>query len=152
MSNRKANRKTLRKLQRSSSLPPGLLPLSHGVNGATSHRPEPLGRNSPCPCQSGKKYKRCCGNPFPPHTPPKRHEPSPELVRASRLTKVSRAATVAVMRSQGVPESSIWGYLQTGYFITEQSRVFQDPQVLAAWDAAIAAYDESDEETRNQFF
>lgn len=23
--------------------------------------PEKLGRNSPCPCGSGKKYKRCCG-------------------------------------------------------------------------------------------
>ena len=24
------------------------------------HRPRRLGRNSPCPCGSGKKYKRCC--------------------------------------------------------------------------------------------
>jgi hypothetical protein len=23
--------------------------------------PEPVGRNDPCPCGSGKKYKRCCG-------------------------------------------------------------------------------------------
>jgi len=23
----------------------------------------PLGRNDPCPCGSGKKYKRCCGRP-----------------------------------------------------------------------------------------
>ncbi|MEG1887057.1 MAG: SEC-C metal-binding domain-containing protein [Oscillospiraceae bacterium] len=22
---------------------------------------EKIGRNSPCPCGSGKKYKRCCG-------------------------------------------------------------------------------------------
>ncbi|MEE9282356.1 MAG: SEC-C metal-binding domain-containing protein [Myxococcota bacterium] len=20
-----------------------------------------MGRNAPCPCESGKKYKRCCG-------------------------------------------------------------------------------------------
>ncbi|PEM14464.1 SEC-C metal-binding domain-containing protein [Bacillus wiedmannii] len=20
-----------------------------------------IGRNSPCPCESGKKYKKCCG-------------------------------------------------------------------------------------------
>lgn len=22
------------------------------------------GRNDPCPCQSGKKYKKCCGDPL----------------------------------------------------------------------------------------
>lgn len=22
-----------------------------------------VGRNDPCPCQSGKKYKKCCGKP-----------------------------------------------------------------------------------------
>jgi hypothetical protein len=34
------------------------------------HRPQPvvrsepkIGRNAPCPCESGKKYKRCCGAP-----------------------------------------------------------------------------------------
>jgi uncharacterized protein len=24
-----------------------------------------VGRNEPCPCGSGKKFKRCCGNPSP---------------------------------------------------------------------------------------
>jgi uncharacterized protein len=28
---------------------------------ATHHRPK-IGRNEPCPCGSGKKYKRCCGS------------------------------------------------------------------------------------------
>jgi len=23
--------------------------------------PQPVGRNDPCPCGSGKKYKKCCG-------------------------------------------------------------------------------------------
>lgn len=28
----------------------------------TFHNPLPdIGRNEPCPCKSGKKYKRCCG-------------------------------------------------------------------------------------------
>jgi uncharacterized protein YecA (UPF0149 family) len=30
------------------------------------HRPArstKVGRNEPCPCGSGKKYKRCCGSP-----------------------------------------------------------------------------------------
>ena len=28
-----------------------------------------LGRNDPCPCGSGKKYKQCCGKPEAPTTP-----------------------------------------------------------------------------------
>ncbi|EMF0406572.1 SEC-C domain-containing protein [Enterococcus durans] len=26
----------------------------------TQTKPEKVGRNSPCPCGSGKKYKKCC--------------------------------------------------------------------------------------------
>jgi uncharacterized protein len=36
-----------------SSLPPG----SNAAYGASGK----IGRNDPCPCGSGKKYKRCCG-------------------------------------------------------------------------------------------
>jgi hypothetical protein len=28
---------------------------------ASGPAPRPVGRNDPCPCGSGKKYKRCCG-------------------------------------------------------------------------------------------
>lgn len=37
---------------------------SHGgCGGGTYVRSEPkIGRNDPCPCGSGKKYKKCCGN------------------------------------------------------------------------------------------
>jgi uncharacterized protein YecA (UPF0149 family) len=29
---------------------------------AMPHAPSPtVGRNDPCPCGSGKKYKKCCG-------------------------------------------------------------------------------------------
>jgi preprotein translocase subunit SecA len=42
-------------------LAPGLPPL-HGGLAQPVHRVEPkVGRNDPCPCGSGKKYKRCCG-------------------------------------------------------------------------------------------
>jgi hypothetical protein len=27
--------------------------------------PKPIGRNAPCPCKSGQKFKRCCGAPRP---------------------------------------------------------------------------------------
>lgn len=34
-----------------------------GLPGATLHHALEPGRNDPCPCSSGKKYKRCCGQP-----------------------------------------------------------------------------------------
>jgi preprotein translocase subunit SecA len=38
--------------------------LSHGDSGAqepTKRKGKKVGRNDPCPCGSGKKYKKCCG-------------------------------------------------------------------------------------------
>jgi Mlc titration factor MtfA (ptsG expression regulator) len=29
--------------------------------GTAPDRPDKIGRNDPCPCGSGKKYKKCCG-------------------------------------------------------------------------------------------
>jgi len=40
---------------------------SREVNAATAFKSDPrrtaskVGRNEPCPCGSGKKYKKCCG-------------------------------------------------------------------------------------------
>lgn len=32
-------------------------------NGSQPTRSEKIGRNEPCPCGSGRKFKKCCGNP-----------------------------------------------------------------------------------------
>ena len=42
------------------------LQMSHGGDGESKPRPikrknKKVGRNAPCPCGSGKKYKKCCG-------------------------------------------------------------------------------------------
>jgi preprotein translocase subunit SecA len=43
----------------SGSLVPGYgLALSAGADS----KPEKIGRNDPCPCGSGKKFKKCCGS------------------------------------------------------------------------------------------
>ncbi|WP_099092286.1 SEC-C metal-binding domain-containing protein [Agathobaculum desmolans] len=31
------------------------------VEAAVTHTHRKIGRNEPCPCGSGKKYKHCCG-------------------------------------------------------------------------------------------
>jgi len=37
-------------------------PTVFAASGMPAHRSEPkIGRNDPCPCGSGKKYKKCCG-------------------------------------------------------------------------------------------
>jgi uncharacterized protein YecA (UPF0149 family) len=33
----------------------------HGGAPGEPVRSEKIGRNAPCPCGSGKKYKKCCG-------------------------------------------------------------------------------------------
>lgn len=36
---------------------------AHGIQIGPYRRPEPkVGRNDPCPCGSGKKYKKCCAS------------------------------------------------------------------------------------------
>ena len=37
------------------------LPPGHRLNDLRQARAVAVGRNAPCPCGSGKKYKRCCG-------------------------------------------------------------------------------------------
>jgi uncharacterized protein len=51
-------------------LPLRLVALHHAWRGRENPFPTPraapdnkVGRNEPCPCGSGKKYKRCCGDP-----------------------------------------------------------------------------------------
>jgi preprotein translocase subunit SecA len=45
-----------------SAARPETRPEAKGSSTVTYHREEPkVGRNDPCPCGSGKKYKKCCG-------------------------------------------------------------------------------------------
>ncbi len=50
--------------QPSIAVPKKEMVLSHGGNGGSSpvkRKTPKIGRNAPCPCGSGKKYKHCCG-------------------------------------------------------------------------------------------
>jgi preprotein translocase subunit SecA len=42
-------------------LPGGLVPRAGGSAPAAPAALKKIGRNDPCPCGSGKKYKKCCG-------------------------------------------------------------------------------------------
>ena len=45
---------------------PGPQPQQHQNFARRNPHPAEVGRNSPCPCGSGQKYKRCCGVNAPP--------------------------------------------------------------------------------------
>ncbi len=38
------------------------MPLTPGLSPEPEHASTKVGRNDPCPCGSGKKFKKCCGN------------------------------------------------------------------------------------------
>jgi preprotein translocase subunit SecA len=46
---------------RPSGPPPGAAPQPGGAPGGRAGAAARVGRNDPCPCGSGKKYKKCCG-------------------------------------------------------------------------------------------
>jgi len=48
-------------MQRTGSPQAKQLPAKAMVNGGTVINKNKVGRNDPCPCGSGKKYKKCCG-------------------------------------------------------------------------------------------
>jgi uncharacterized protein len=39
------------------------VPKQTPVTATPPEKPKTVGRNDPCPCGSGKKYKKCCGAP-----------------------------------------------------------------------------------------
>jgi SWIM/SEC-C metal-binding protein len=41
--------------------PEDISDLEKALNPSEPIRSEKIGRNDPCPCGSGKKYKKCCG-------------------------------------------------------------------------------------------
>ena len=58
LAHRIASRDAARQARRKHGLRPWALP--HPAGPRRTRRMSDIGRNDPCPCGSGKKYKRCC--------------------------------------------------------------------------------------------
>src|SRR3989441_7722863 len=58
LAHRIASRDAARQARRKHGLRPWVLP--HPAGPRRTRRMSDIGRNDPCPCGSGKKYKRCC--------------------------------------------------------------------------------------------
>jgi hypothetical protein len=72
-----------------------------------------IGRNAPCPCGSGNKYKRCCGSPF------VRREPMIPDVAIAR----SEAERIQRERQQGLGRPIISGELNGTRFVAVKNRL-----------------------------
>ena len=57
-----------------------------------------IGRNQPCPCGSGKKYKKCCGNPLAPQPPP---VPAPLPDEIAKMLRRHEAQELIRTQQQG---------------------------------------------------
>src|ERR1043165_1130251 len=60
-----------------------------------------VGRNAPCPCGSGRKYKRCCGDPAKSMTSSSRSVPFIEQPRVQEMLRAQRAAENVRQQQQG---------------------------------------------------
>lgn len=107
-----------------------------------------IGRNDPCPCGSGRKYKKCCLNGRRPTPQRQRVPPRPRSAQnAGDFTPLTEPQfenqdAAASMRRAGVKEKIIYAFLRTGRFIEPSAREMYDEQTLAEWDAAIKEYED----------
>lgn len=116
-----------------------------------------VGRNEPCPCGSGKKFKKCHGSVQSVHQRPESLQPKEKPIIAGAVidevatdvtAPTAKQATARAMLAAKIPERTVWAYLETGIFVTTQNRSYQSEETLAAWDAALEAYDKASPEDR----
>lgn len=108
------------------------------------------GRNDPCPCGSGKKYKKCCLHDGNPHMrqrtlpAPKENvadsRTSPIIVCPEEKASFTLDHVLEALRKAGVKECYIYAAQQTGRFVKPEARAMYDDKTLAAWDAAVQEY------------
>jgi hypothetical protein len=82
-----------------------------------------VGRNDPCPCGSGKKYKRCHGNPVTPPATFSVHEgPLPEELQ--KVMEGERAAEMQRQQQQGLGNPIISEMFQGYRFVAVGNRLY----------------------------
>lgn len=99
--------------------------------GGTSPRMEKVGRNDPCPCGSGKKYKRCCleKNALTGGRETAAPAPSAFLTNASQAPPVPRDAHTWPVVRACAPVGDVWEATGLGTAYLERRR----PNGRSAW-------------------
>ena len=111
-------------------------------------RPPNVGRNEPCPCGSGRKYKKCClaqANGTYKRDPDKL--PTPVVLVDAAVTpaptgtvKPNVAVTAHALLNAKVSQSLVWAYICGGVYITETTKQLHPPHAVERWHAAIQEF------------
>ena len=102
-----------------------------------------VGRNDPCPCGSGKKFKRCCLNRQLPRLALPYVQPVPKGATGTPVpseqtgTLAGIELSAAQLRQAGVPPEYVHAFVKTGRFIIPSLRDRYDAATLQAWDEAV---------------
>lgn len=90
-----------------------------------------VGRNDPCPCRSGKKYKHCCGG---------RRAPAAKVAVTPTAAPVSRFAVAASLRQQGIAAQDAYAFTQVGTLgwteARQQYEQMPEAEQTAFWEQA----------------
>lgn len=103
------------------------------------------GRNDPCPCGSGKKFKKCCGTRETKFTAPQpRTMDAVEAVdRTDAVGNFEQTAVADALVHSGVAPDAVYAFKKTGVFVHDKSRAVTPQNVLARWDAARKEYSDN---------
>lgn len=82
-------------------------------------KPQP-GRNDPCSCGSGKKYKKCCGAPVPPYTPPVRR-PAVTPPESDAKSDSTNSTAEALLRT-GTDPAHVYAYCKTKAYLATPAK------------------------------
>ena len=95
-----------------------------------------IGRNAPCPCKSGKKFKQCCG------VPKTYKAPRPKLRETRTPPGETRQDVADAMRRAKMRPELVYAYEKTGTLVTAMNRASLPAATVATWDAAAQEYEE----------
>jgi hypothetical protein len=79
-----------------------------------------IGRNQPCPCGSGQKYKRCCGNPL--------NKGKPRVIAPIDILERYRADEMIRQQQQGLGRPVISGKIKNQQFVVAGKTVYHSPK------------------------
>src|SRR4051794_8901940 len=102
-----------------------------------------VSRNAPCPCGSGRKFKRCCGRAGDPGTGRPNTAPAgqpDDFLFPDGTPERAAEALAEAMRATGIDPALVHAFEQTGLLVGEDNRHLIPPDALAEWDRAVADY------------
>lgn len=98
---------------------------------------EKIGRNDPCPCGSGQKYKKCCGGGLVGQMVERfQQRMQPEW----RPDEATRQRMLEALRANQADPAYIYAFEKTGVLVFQETMHLIEPSDLEAWQNAYEEY------------